>query len=172
MDIEVKIGEVAITTDRDHLIASGVGSCVAVTLYDPSIKIGAMAHAMLPGSRKSCSERNSSNVSPKAKYSQRSPATPLSKAGDTKYVDIAIEEMLRMMVAKGAKRKDLEAKIVGGANMFSAFESDIGRDNVLKAKEKLKREGIRIVGECVGGSQGRSVEFSPPSGIVTVKTKF
>jgi len=56
--------------------------------------------------------------------------------------------------------------------MFSAFESDIGKDNVSSAKEKLKKEGIKIVGEVVGGSQGRSVEFSVASGIVTVKVKF
>jgi len=57
--------------------------------------------------------------------------------------------------------------------MFSSLLSDdIGRDNVLSAKDKLKKERIRIVGECVGGSQGRSVEFSPATGVVAVKTKF
>jgi len=56
--------------------------------------------------------------------------------------------------------------------MFSAFESDFGKENVSRAKEKLKKAGIAIVGECVGGSQGRSVEFSVTTGIVTVKTKF
>ena len=49
---------------------------------------------------------------------------------------------------------------------------DIGKDNVLSAREKLQAEGIKIVGECVGGSQGRSVEFSPTTGVVTVKIKF
>lgn len=56
--------------------------------------------------------------------------------------------------------------------MFSAFESDIGERNVLSAKQKLKNEGVKLFGEVVGGSQGRSVEFSVGSGIVTVKTKF
>ena len=35
-----------------------------------------------------------------------------------------------------------------------------------------KEEGIKVIGESVGGSIGRSVEFSVSSGIVTVKTKF
>ncbi|MFB0524815.1 MAG: chemotaxis protein CheD, partial [Phycisphaerae bacterium] len=65
-----------------------------------------------------------------------------------------------------------EAKLIGGANMFPSFNSDIGKDNVSSAKEKLKKERIKIVGECVGGSQGRSVEFSPTTGVVTVKIKF
>jgi chemotaxis protein CheD len=79
------------------------------------------------------------------------------------------------MEEHGAKREDLEAKLIGGANMFPSFilgTDDIGKENVLSAKDKLKKEGIRIVGECVGGSQGRSVEFSPTTGVVTVKTKF
>ena len=52
------------------------------------------------------------------------------------------------------------------------YESKIGEDNISYAREKLKKLGILVVGECVGGSQGRSVEFSLSSGIVTVKTKF
>ena len=76
------------------------------------------------------------------------------------------------MVTHGAKKENLEAKLVGGANMFPALKSDIGKENVLAAKLILKKEGIRLVGESVGGSQGRSVEFPIASGIVTVKTKF
>ena len=56
--------------------------------------------------------------------------------------------------------------------MFPSFDSDIGKDNVSNARDKLLKEGIRIIGECVGGSQGRSVEFSPSTGVVTVKIKF
>lgn len=159
-DIEVKMGEIAVDAGKDNLTASGIGSCVVITFYDPKHKTGMMAHTMLP----------SRNEGQKMREKERRYADIGIRGA--KYVDIAIEEMLRMMEAKGAKRKDLEAKIVGGANMFSAFESDIGRDNILEVKEKLKMEGIRILGECVGGSQGRSVEFSLPSGIVTVKTKF
>jgi len=62
---------------------------------------------------------------------------------DTKYIEIGIDEMLKKMLAQGSKREDLEAKIAGGANMFPAFESDIGRNNVLSAEEKLKKEGKR-----------------------------
>jgi len=80
--------------------------------------------------------------------------------------------VIKRIETLGAKRESIEAKLIGGANMFSAFESDFGKENVSRAKEKLKKAGIAIVGECVGGSQGRSVEFSVTTGIVTVKTKF
>jgi len=159
-DTEVRIGEIAVTMVRANLVASGVGSCVVITLYDRELKIGAMAHAMLPS--RDGAGRPIEEGRRDAEH----------RIQDARYVETAIDEMLKKMEAKGTKREDLEAKIIGGANMFSAFESDIGMDNVSCAKEKLKKEAIKIVGECVGGSQGRSVEFSLGSGIVTVKTKF
>ena len=149
-DMEVKMGDLVVTNNQENLTTSAVGSCLVITLYDPKLKSGALAHTMLPSSSRATGHGSR----------------------DTKYVNIAIDEMLKRMEADGAKRKDLEAKIVGGANMFRSFTSDIGKENVLAAKEKLKIEDIRLVGESVGGSQGRSIEFSVASGIVAVKIKF
>ena len=150
-NIEVEMGDIAVTKGEDNLVASGIGSCLVITLYDPKQKIGALAHTMLYSHH----------------LSKANPESP-----DTKYADIAIDEMLKRVQALGAKRENIEAKLIGGANMFSAFESDIGKENVSGSKNKLKKEGIAIVGECVGGSQGRSVELSIATGIVTVKTKL
>ena len=149
MDIEVQMAQMKIARDPDNLIALGIGSCIVISFYDPKLKIGALAHCMLPDSKQGEPTEN-----------------PI------KFADTAIDEMLKKIEAQGTKRKDLEAKIIGGANMFSAFESDIGKGNVLCAKKKLKKEAVKLVGECVGGSQGRTVELSLSSGIVTVKTKF
>lgn len=154
------MGEIAVSRDGNTLTVAGVGSCVVVSLWDPQLKIGALSHAMLPS-------RN-------GRLNQSEEGLKQGEYGnqDTRYVYSAINEMLKNIDSLGVKREDIEAKIIGGANMFSAFESDIGKENILSAKSKLKEEGIKIVGECVGGSQGRSVEFSIISGIVTVKTKF
>ncbi len=144
------MGAVAVARPPDNLTASAIGSCVVTILYDPASRIGAMAHAMLPS------------------YS----GAKEHESQDTKYMDAAIDEMIKKMVTQGAIKGNLEARLVGGANMFPKLKSYIGRDNVLSAKKKLEEEGIEIVGECVGGSVGRSVEFSVASGIVTVTTKF
>ncbi len=178
MDIEVHMGDIAVIDGPHNLITSGVGSCLVVTLYDPKLQIGALAHTMLPLSPMQSTEhdtRLSGSLSSEAPFGRQTciVAEQVSaKVEDTKYVDVAIDQMLKRMESKGAKRKDLEAKLIGGSNMFPSFNSDIGKDNVLRARDKLKTEGIRIVGECVGGSQGRSVEFSPTTGVVTVKIKF
>ena len=150
--VEVRVGDMAVAKGSGTLCASGIGSCVIVTLYDPTRRIGALAHALLP-------------TSPGLRDGK-------SSAGDAKYVDAAIDAMLERMSSYGVKKKYLEAKIVGGANMFAAFQSNIGADNVAAARAKLKAEGIELVGEVVGGNIGRSVEFCVASGLVTAKTKF
>jgi len=178
-DIEVHMGDIAVMKGTHNLITSGVGSCLIITLYDPKLQIGALAHTMVPSSAKRDTEyqqRLSTHLSfeaPSLGQTCMVAEQVSTKAKETKYVDVAIDRMLKGLQANGAKREDLEAKLIGGANMFPTIASDdIGQDNVLSAKEKLKAEGIRIVGECVGGSQGRSVEFSPTTGVVTVKIKF
>jgi chemotaxis protein CheD len=178
MDIDVHMGDVAVIAGPHNLITSGVGSCLVITLYDPKLQIGALAHTMLPLSPTQSTEHETrlpGSLSSESLPGQQAclVAEQVSvKVKDTRYVDVAIDEMLQRMQTQGAKREDLEAKLIGGANMFPSLDSVIGKDNVSSAKEKLKKDGIRIVGECVGGSQGRSVEFSPTTGVVTVKTKF
>lgn len=150
MDIEVDIGKIAVARykEADSLTSTGIGSCLVITLYDSILKLGAICHPMLSSSGKTEHEK------------------------DPIYIDIAIEQMLERMFSLGAVRERIEAKIIGAANMFTAFKSDIPKKNVAGAKEKLKMEGIRLAGECVGGHIGRSVEFALDTGIVTVKTKF
>lgn len=151
MDIEVDMGKTAIAKykEAENLTTTGIGSCLVIMLYDPKLKLGSIAHPML---------------SPETRRSNTKP--------DGIYIDTAIEQMLEKLLFRGAVRERLEAKIVGAANMFAAFKSDVPGKNVASAKEKLKQEGIRLVGECVGGSIGRSVELALDTGIVTVRTKF
>ena len=169
MNKEVQIGEIEAGKNEDELFASGIGSCLVITFYDPGQRIGALAHTMLPACRMVFETRNSGHAVPAGRQERRktSPGSP-----DTRYADTAIDEMLKKVEALGAKRESLEAKIIGGANMFSAFRSDIAEDNISYARKKLKSIGVKLVGECTGGSQGRSMEFSIASGVVTVKTRF
>jgi chemotaxis protein CheD len=156
VDKEVKIGEIKISNAKDNLAATGIGSCLIVTFYDANKKMGALAHAMLPN----------------LKDKNRIHNPVIEKQRDTRYVHDAIDEILKEMETMGMRRGDLECKLIGGANMFGVYELDIGSENVISAREKLKKEGINIVGEAIGGSQGRSVDFSVETGIVTVKMKF
>ena len=121
METEVQIGKIEVAKGSDCLTASGVGSCLIITLYDPKHKIGALAHAMLPNH----------HTLPVVSDLDHGSRVTNHESQDTKYVDVAIDELVKRMEVQSTKREDVEAKLIGGANMFPAFESDIGKENVL-----------------------------------------
>ena len=71
-----------------------------------------------------------------------------------KYADTGIRETLKQMEAKGASRARITAKIAGGAMML---------------KLNLKKEGIRLLAEDVGGSVARTLLFDVNSGLGCVR---
>jgi chemotaxis protein CheD len=152
MITEVNIGHVAVMQRSGTLTAVGVSSCVIIMVFDKTRRVAAMAHAMLPGTAGASVNGHG--------------------ATDTHYVDTAVEELIRQVVALGADRAQLDAKIVGGANVFPKIQQPIPRQNIVTAKAKLKAEGIHLVGEITGGVVGRSVELDVATGCVTVKSKI
>lgn len=142
----VEIAEIKIAKAPDVLISIGLGSCVAVMLYDWKKKIGGMSHALLP----TCNGFS----------------TDLKK-----FVDKSILNMLELMESSGASRKEIIAKIVGGASIFQGLNEvqSIGEKNIITSRNVLSALGIKVVGEDVGGNKGRSVEFYTSTGEVIVK---
>jgi len=158
MPERIKVGMASwkVARDQDVLVTFGLGSCVGLGLWDPQTKIAAMAHIMLPDSKQ-----------PRFRPEQ-SPA---------KFADTAVTVMLKHFSRLGVPKARLQAKLVGGANMFvfngklSNKESmNIGQRNILAVKAKLKEARIPLVAEDSGGSSGRSVEFYAESGIMKVRT--
>lgn len=149
--IKIGMADLNICTPPDAITTLGLGSCVGVVLYDQNKKICGMVHVMLPDSTKI---KNNENTA--------------------KFADTGIEELLRRVVAAGANRKDLKAKIAGGAQMF-AFKSDndmlrVGDRNVEATKAKLAALRIPIVSQDTGSNIGRTIEFYPESGELLVKS--
>ena len=105
-------------------------------------------HYMLPDSTK---VRNNSNI---------------AKFGDT-----GIRELLKRVVAAGASKPRLIAKIAGGARMFEVSGlSDVGARNAEAAKAILKELGIRLVAEDTGLNYGRTVELHCDTGEFYIKS--
>ena len=136
-EVDVSIGSWTLRNGRGLLICRGLGSCLAVIMYN-DIK-GAMAHSMLP-------------------------TRPRSFVGsfDARYVDKAVD-LLTKAIGKNSK-----TKLVGGASMFGT--DDIGQRNIEMARKELKKKGIRIVAEDVGGSRARSCFFDVVTKEVRVGT--
>jgi chemotaxis protein CheD len=132
-----------------------LGSCVAVILYDTQQRIGGLAHIMLPDSSQLQSEQ----------AAFRNPQSAF------KCADTAIAVLLGRLQSRGAVRRDIVAKMVGGARMFSCYENPdtgIGEQNITSVRRILRRERIALTGEDTGGHHGRSVEFHLDSGRVVV----
>ena len=148
--VQVGISELAVSDGDDTLKSYGLGSCLAIALYDPDAEIGGLAHAMLPDGDA-------------ATNSDRKPG---------KYADTAIRALLRRMVERGATYTAVEAKLAGGSDMFEfdSFGDGVGQRNVDAAREELEKLGVPIVAEDVGGTHGRTVKFTPGTGKLVVKT--
>ncbi len=148
-DWVVGIAEIRTAKSPDRLVAYGLGSCVGIALYDPLLKLGGLAHPMLPSSR----------------------FHPLSKSKG-KFVDSALEELIHQMVGEGGEISRFQAKLIGGANMFNSIIKTpltIGVRNAMAAREVLGNRQISIVGEEVGGTQGRTVYFSLSDGMAQIR---
>lgn len=135
--INVGIGELRVSRSPD-LLRTTVGSCVGIIIYDPVKKVGGLAHIMLP------------------KY------TGGNKA---KFADTGIEELIRVLVKEyGATKKNLAAKIAGGADMFNHGKDKlgilaIGKNNIEAVCNSLKSNRIRLVASDIGKNYGRTIEF-------------
>lgn len=149
--ISISIAEIAVGKNSTILETQSLGSCVGVALYDPLTKIGALAHIMLPDSKKT---------------------TTHNKSG--KYADTAIKEMYDRMIALGAEKRNITAKIAGGACMFSGVGitefMNIGLRNITAVKNVLKELDIYLSAEDCGGNRGRTIEFSTETGFLTIKS--
>jgi chemotaxis protein CheD len=149
--IKVGMADYKVGREPASLISYGLGSCVGIALFDPVTKIGGLAHIMLPDSTQARSTEN--------------PA---------KFADTCLPLMLNDLVKMGAVRSRLQAKIAGGAQMFTfANATDImrvGERNSETVRVVLKKLDLRLIAEDCGGNYGRTVELKLDSGVFRVKT--
>ncbi len=150
MDINTKrnqavgMGQIVIGQDPAQLTAV-LGSCIGLTLYHKRLRLGALAHVVLP---------NSSGK----------PASP------GKFADAAIPYMLEQFRLRGVEPSSLSAKLVGGACMFGITgPMQIGQSNNEVIVQALGAARVPIVAEDVGGSSGRRITFDCDSGMLTVE---
>jgi chemotaxis protein CheD len=137
----------------DHLLITlGLGSCVAIVLYDATARVGGLAHILLPS--QSLGRRQTEN-----------PA---------KFPQTAIPALMSDMAALGAEPRRVTARLIGGASMFANLappgSMQMGERNAVATREVLSSHGIPIIGESVGGDFGRSVHFTVETGRIRVRS--
>ena len=149
-DVRVKVADYAVRRGNDIMATIGLGSCVAIALYDRESRTGGLAHILLPSMSMS---RETSNP---AKF----PET---------IVPIMLAEMRALGMASNAR---VSAKIAGGASMFGQLVNgtgiNVGERNILATREALAAR-VELVGEDTGLDYGRSVYFHLADGRVEVR---
>lgn len=132
--------------DTSRPLATLLGSCVAVCLYDPVLKLGGMNHFMLPVMNK-----------------RENAETDMTLSGN-----YAMEALLNAMLGKGARKTRLTAKAFGGGAIIKGLTVGvgIGERNVAFARDWLGRENIPLAAADLLGPWSRKVVFDPQSGDV------
>ena len=145
------MGELHVSSSPDAILACiGLGSCIALFVYDRVARVGGLVHIVLP------------------KHD--------GGHGDNlaKYADTAVPMLIEAVVKKGAIRNRLIIKLVGGSQMTAAAGlSDtfkIGARNLAEVIAALEREQMRPVAADTGGNMGRTVRMYLDTGKIIVKT--
>lgn len=141
------IGELVASREHSHMLVSyGLGSCIALTAWDPRSRAAALAHFMLP--------------------SGTGGGTPV------KFVDEGFNRLLDAFRALGGSPGRAQFKAAGGASMLAVMAGnlDIGRRNAAALEVRLAATGLRLAASDLGGTAGRTVQLSVADGRLHVKS--
>lgn len=146
--LTIGIADMKMAKREGMLVTYALGSCIGICLYDPMLKLGSLIHIMLPVNMET------------------------GRKNTMKYADTGIRETLKQMESQGALRTRITAKIAGGAKMFETNGGslgNIGQRNIESVHMNLRKEGIRLLKEDVGGSVARTLLFDVGTGQACVR---
>ena len=130
-----------------YAVTTILGSCVALCLHDHQARVGGVNHYLLP--------------------------LQLGRRDAPRYGSAAIPMLIDKLLALGARRDRLVAKVFGGACVMSGGDEQrrthLGAQNTEVAFRLLAEEGIPVTAEDVHGNRGRKVVFHTDDGSAWVK---
>jgi chemotaxis protein CheD len=149
--IIIGMSELKVAAAPLKITTLGLGSCIGICLYDRVIKVGGMAHIMLPNSEIAHDTVN-----------------------EAKFADLAVPLLVSECEKLGAIRSRLEVKIAGGAQMFTGYCQDtafsIGAKNVQAVELAFVKMGMAIQARHVGGNSGKSITLDLETGDLSIRT--
>jgi chemotaxis protein CheD len=150
-ELLVRVADLRTGGANDVLVTVGLGSCVAIMLHDPEARVGGLAHVLLP-----------------------SPSLTRADGNPAKFPQSAVPRLLELMVADGARPERVTGRLAGGASMFASLAPpgtlQMGERNLVASRQALSANGVRLIGEAVGGDFGRTVRLHVGDGAVEVRT--
>jgi chemotaxis protein CheD len=150
-ELIVRVADLRAGTGENVLMTVGLGSCVAVVLYDAAACVGGMAHVLLP-----------------------TPALSRQDDNPAKFPQTAVPRLVELMGEQGGSTRRMSARLVGGASMFASLAApgtiQMGERNVVACRQVLYQLGIALAGEATGGDYGRTVRLWVSDGRVEVSS--
>ncbi len=145
--VKIMPGELFVASGRIAL-ATVLGSCVSACIWDPVTRIGGMNHFMLAEGR--VESGNSESM---------------------RYGRFAMDTLIEHVVAAGALRHCLQAKVFGGGQVLRQrlSQNDIGGDNARFVLDYLEEQGIEVVAQDLGDVCPRKLYFFPDTGRVLLR---
>jgi chemotaxis protein CheD len=135
-------------TDRDIVLVTVLGSCVAACIRDTRAGVGGMNHFLLPDSVRDLN--------------------PASRSA--RYGSFAMEVLINQLIHHGARRQSMEAKVFGGGSVLPELRSSgVGAANARFIVEYLEKEGVQVLAQDLLDDCARKIYFFPASGRVLVK---
>jgi chemotaxis protein CheD len=136
----VRVADLRAGHGSEVLVTVGLGSCVAIVLHDPQVRVGGMAHVLLP-----------------------STALARTDTNPAKFPQTALPRLLELMAERGASPRRVTARLVGGASMFASLAQpgtiQMGERNIVACRQVLYQHGLALTGEATGGDYGRTVKL-------------
>ena len=149
-EIRVKVADYAVAQGDVVLSSVGLGSCIAIALYDARSGVGGLAHILVP-----------------------SPSLARDTSNPAKFPSTAVPLLVEEMRRRGASQ-EITAKIAGGASMFASLIPvggiNMGERNAVATRKALVDAGLPLIAEDCGGEHGRSVYFHLRDGRLEVRS--
>ncbi len=150
MDVIVGISDLKISNkDQDCLVTYALGSCIAVAVYDPQVKVGGLLHYMLP---------DSTLDSEKA------------REHPGMFADTGIPLLFKSCYKLGAEKRRIIIKIAGGARIMDDTNYfRIGQKNLTALRKIFWKNNVLIDAEDIGENFNRTVRLEISTGRFLVK---
>jgi chemotaxis protein CheD len=150
MQLTVNISDAKVSANAGDVLATySLGSCIGVAIYDPQLPLAGLLHFQLP------------NASMDPARAQQNPCM---------FGDSGLALLLQQMEARGANRRRLKIKLMGGAKMLNdASTFDIGRRNHTAIRKALWHYGLFVDAEDCGGTTPRTVYLNVSDGQILMK---
>ncbi len=148
--IVIGIADMKVSNDPDEvLVTYSLGSCIALAVYDPVVKVGGMIHYMLPDS----------NLD-----KQKAKERPFM------FANTGIPVLFKSCFKLGAKKNRMIVRVAGGSQLMDQSEFfNIGKRNYAALRKLFWRNNVMIKGEDIGGNVNRTMSLNIKTGTVTLK---